>query len=52
MEKQLDAENPLTLTLKGKDFLDVGYLKKNFSNLQGWGREKFGLFVHPSFTLI
>jgi hypothetical protein len=34
MEKQFDAENPLTLTLKGMDFLDFACLTKNFSTLQ------------------
>jgi hypothetical protein len=35
MDKQFDAENPFTPTLKGKDFLDSTCLKKNFSALQG-----------------
>jgi hypothetical protein len=55
MEKQFDAENPLTLTLKGMDFLDFACLTKNFSTLQsrlfGRGTEKFGLFANPLFTL-
>jgi len=47
MDKQSNAENPLTLTLKGKDFKDSSCLTKNFSNLKGWGTEKFGLFAYP-----
>ena len=50
MNKQFNAENPFTLTLKGKEFLDSGCSTKNFSNLQGWGTEKFGLFAYPFFT--
>ena len=48
---QFDAENPFTLTLKGMDFLNPGCLTKNFFTLQGWGKEKFGLFAYPLFTL-
>jgi hypothetical protein len=47
VNNEFNAENPLTLTLKGKDFLNIGCLPKNFSNLQGWGTEKFGLFDYP-----